>query len=212
MENVSTFRGSRERDLSRLRTRTFVSSFAPDSWLDGAETSCPPFGSEPDVRPTRLDPMRAVCCETLMFELAERLAPHARRSLVELVVHAEPCIIHADPAAFTDALVELGANAIAASRPGSPVTLDVRETRAGDVLWQIEDVGSGMSPGELFILGTSPPHARGPSARLGVPFAWGVIDRHGGLLHFESAVDVGTTASVWLPGVADSGTAKASLS
>jgi signal transduction histidine kinase len=80
------------------------------------------------------------------------------------------------------------------------VIVDVRDVE-GDVLWQVQDAGEGMVEGSLAKLGKLPETAGPGSARLGIARAWAVVEAHGGLLRFESAPGVGTTATIWLPRV-----------
>lgn len=77
--------------------------------------------------------------------------------------------------------------------------VDVRDTSEGDVLWQIQDAGEGMPEEILAALGQARPAISDGRSGLGVAFAWAVVEKHGGLLRFESAPGVGTTASIWLP-------------
>jgi len=104
------------------------------------------------------------------------------------------------PAAFSEALYELLDNAVRVTRGCYPVIIDVRDTAEGDVLWQVQDAGEGMSDRALAELGQSPHATWAEGSARGVAFAWAVIERHGGLLRFESTRGVGTTASIWLPG------------
>ena len=96
---------------------------------------------------------------------------------------------------FSDAIFHLLDNAIEATSPGSPVFVDARRLADGDILWQVVDTGRGMEPDALARLGD--PRVAGPGR--GVALANAVIQEHGGVLRFESAPRVGTTASIWLP-------------
>jgi signal transduction histidine kinase len=57
------------------------------------------------------------------------------------------------PRAFSDALCELLKNAIRASRRGYPVILDAYRTCEGDSVWEVQDLGDGISSQKLAELG-----------------------------------------------------------
>ena len=101
--------------------------------------------------------------------------------------------------AFSEALFNLLANAIDAARPGYPIVAVVSGTGAGHVLWEIQDTGEGMSPEILSWLGEPFRTTRANGAGLGVALARAIIEEHGGMLRFESAPGIGTTASAWIP-------------
>jgi signal transduction histidine kinase len=77
------------------------------------------------------------------------------------------------------------------------VVLGVRATPDGSTLWEVQDAGEGTSDGPLSDRAPSSGGVR-PSG-LGVAFPAAIIEKHGGVLRFESAPGVGTTASIWLP-------------
>jgi signal transduction histidine kinase len=75
----------------------------------------------------------------------------------------------------------------------------VRDVGEGDVVWQVQDTGGGKSERGLAELG-HPPHTAEPEGPgRGVALAQAVVEAHGGVLRFESARGVGTTATIWVP-------------
>lgn len=138
-------------------------------------------------------------CKVEPAELFEgvrgRLRDRADVKGVDLDLHATCNHVRVQPATFREALYELTHNAIAAARSGHAVVNEVIRTPQGDVLWHIHDRGAGMSERDLAELGL--PRS---TSGLGVMLAWAVVDRHGGLLRFESEPGRGTTATIWLPG------------
>lgn len=136
-------------------------------------------------------------------EVAEQVVGRVRHRAdakdVDVVVHCTCARVSLQAQAFGHALYELLDNAVQATRRGYPVMIDIRETGEGDVLWQIQDAGEGMSEQVLAHLG-QPSAGAAPGSGLGVALAWALIEMHGGLLRFESAPGVGSTASIWLPG------------
>jgi light-regulated signal transduction histidine kinase (bacteriophytochrome) len=135
----------------------------------------------------------------LAQRVCDRAQSHAAAKEVKIVLDCECENVWVHPQAFAEALYELLKNAIQATRKHHPVTLGVRETGKGEVLWQIRDGGEGMSDQVLAELGQPPRSAWQGGPGLGVAYAWAVIEQHGGLLRFESAPGAGTTASIWLP-------------
>jgi signal transduction histidine kinase len=132
-------------------------------------------------------------------QIRERTRDHAQAKDIDVLVYCACRRVRVQLCAFAAAAHELLHNAIQATRRRHPVILDVSETSAGDVLWQIRDSGHGMPKQVLSNLGKPPRSACGGSG-LGVALAWEVIERHDGLLRFESAKGIGTTTSIWLPG------------
>jgi signal transduction histidine kinase len=132
-------------------------------------------------------------------ELAQRARERVRAAAddkhVDVVIYSTCSPLWVQRQAFEEALYELLDNAVRATRRRHPVLVDVRNSSDGDVLWQIQDTGEGMSEDALARLGRPPRSV----AESGVDRAWAVIEKHGGMLRFESALGVGTTASIWLP-------------
>jgi signal transduction histidine kinase len=96
---------------------------------------------------------------------------------VALLVHCScgPLQVQAEP--FGAALFSLLHDAIKATS-SRLVLVSVREDAEGEVLWQIRD---------------------GLERRVRNPLASAIVERHGGLLRFDSAPELGTCASIWLP-------------
>jgi len=111
---------------------------------------------------------------------------------VEIIGHVACGDVWIRPDAWSAALYELVDNAVRASRRGDFVFVDVCDAGDGDTLWHVQDTGDGMSPYVLAALGR-------PEAKGGINLARAAVDVHGGLLGFESNVNVGTTATILLP-------------
>jgi len=133
-------------------------------------------------------------------QVYERVRDLADAKDVDVIVHCACNRVWVQRNEFTEALYELVANAVQATRRGYPVVIDVSDTCEGDVLWQIQDAGRGTSERPLSKL-RQPLHAEWQEGSgLGVAFPTAVVENHGGILRFESAPGVGTTASILLPG------------
>ncbi|MGC3999055.1 MAG: HAMP domain-containing sensor histidine kinase [Anaeromyxobacter sp.] len=112
-----------------------------------------------------------------------------------------------DPRHLKVALINLVANAIEASPPGTTVELGI--DRLGDALQlTIRDQGRGMTPEVLERVGIPFFTTREAGTGLGVSIARAAIEAHGGRLSYESGAERGTVATVTLPhrtGEADHG-------
>jgi hypothetical protein len=136
-----------------------------------------------------------------LAELARQLIRHrADQKDVGVVLRCTCRRVWVHRQAFVQALYELLDNAVQATPAQHCVIVDACEVGEGDMLWQILDRGHGMHERVLADLGQPPYVASGRTCGLGVALAWAVVERHGGLLRFESAPAVGTTVSIWLPG------------
>ena len=99
---------------------------------------------------------------------------------------------------FAEALYQLLDNAVDATRD-APVVLVVHQSPDGDVEWHVQDRGRGMGAEVMACLGAPFGGAREGREGLGVVRAWDAVERHGGLLHFESTPGEGTTVTIWIP-------------
>lgn len=136
----------------------------------------------------------------LVRQVRDRVRALTRSKNVDLLSQCTETPVWVQERPFATALSELVRNAIQASGREQSVLIEACDTGEGDVLWQIQDSGKGMSGRALAHLGQQPRSVRRARAGLGVEYAWAVVEAHGGLLHFESALGVGTTATIWLPG------------
>jgi len=150
--------------------------------------------------PTDADPFATVAVMDLARPVRERVRVRADSKNVDVIFYCTCGCVWVQPHIFREALYELLDNAIRANRDGHPVIVDVRNTREGDALWQVQDAGGGMSAQTLATLGFPVTVEVGQEhAGLGVARAWAIIETHDGLLSFESELGVGTTATIWLP-------------
>lgn len=123
-----------------------------------------------------------------------------RRWRLERVASAEAWM---DPGRITQAWLQLAANAVKYSEPGSPITLGSRLHRGEVELW-VRDVGIGIAPDQLEIVRErfgrtreAVSHAQG--AGLGLSIVESILSAHGGRLAIESVPGEGSTFTIVLP-------------
>ena len=141
------------------------------------------------------DLLRAVC---------DRAHDCAEAKNVSLILHAKSSSrirVRARARDLSEAMFNLVANAIDATRPGYPVIVRASTTRDGNVLWEVQDSGEGMSTTVLAWLGEPFRSTRAGAQGSGVAIARAIVEAHGGMLSYESALGLGTTASAWTPSV-----------
>ncbi len=160
-------------------------------------------GSLPSRRRTEVLPTLALVDPRALTEsVCARVRERADAKQVGIVIYCSCERVWLRTVAFAEALYDLLDNAVAVSRRGHPVIIDIRDSPAGDVFWEIHDAGDGMPEDP----------DQEPSAPSGVRLrdasrtsshesshARAIVEDHGGQLRFESTIGVGTTASVWLP-------------
>jgi signal transduction histidine kinase len=150
-----------------------------------------------ELKPVDLEAVVAHCIESSL--------PAARAKGVELSAHTErlPELV-GDSARLAQVLDNLISNAIKFTPEGGSV--DVRAAPAGDaVVLEVQDTGQGLAEHEQsqlfqrFFRSSRASENAIPGTGLGLAIAKTIVERHGGRIELESAVDVGTTVRVELP-------------
>lgn len=145
----------------------------------------------------RLEP-RDCDAGRLAEEVAAILEGRVERAGLTLIVEAQPRSLHADPRRLKEALLNLLLNAIAVTKPGGRIV--IRATPSdGDVLFEVEDEGPGMTRGELANAGKPFMTRREGGTGLGLALVRNTAEQHGGKLELESARGRGTIARLRLP-------------
>lgn len=135
----------------------------------------------------------------LLESLALLIGPEADKRQIALEVDPSAHRVVCDPQRVREALLNLALNAVQQTDAGGTVALRVRAAADGSARFSVTDDGRGMSAAQLQTLGTSMLSTRAGGTGLGVVLARGVARRHGGDLHFESALGRGTTARLHIP-------------
>lgn len=140
---------------------------------------------------------RRVALGPLVSDTLVVLAPRADQAQVRLFAQGDAAL-EADPSRLREALLNLVANAIEASRPGGEVDVEVRPAPdAAEIV--ISDAGRGMTPEVLRRVGTPFFSTRDDGAGLGVVLARAAVDQHGGSMRYESEPGRGTRVTLRLP-------------
>ena len=151
-----------------------------------------------ELRPVELDLVVAECVEASQ--------PAAAAKGVELVSSAErlPAPLQGDPARLAQVLDNLVSNALKFTPAGGRV--EVRLSAAdGVALIEVEDTGLGLAEDEReqlferFFRSSRAAENAIPGTGLGLAIAKTIVERHGGRIELESAIDEGTTVRVELP-------------
>jgi signal transduction histidine kinase len=153
-----------------------------------------------EVNPIALDPRSAL--DTVLPLI--RGAAEAKRIRVSAGLPEATPLCRADPQALNQILLNLLSNAVKFTPEGGAVTVQLRAV-PGAVEFTVRDTGIGIAADDLpRIMKPFEQVAQGYSRRnggtgLGLPLVDSLVGLHGGTFHIESAVEVGTTATVRLP-------------
>lgn len=147
----------------------------------------------------KLEPVVEVEPALLLTDVCDRARDYAEAKDVTLIVHASMPRFRLRQREFAEAMFNIVVNAIDAARKGYPVFVSAAKTRDGNLLWEVQDSGTGMVPAVLAWLGEPFRSTREGAMGVGVPIARSIVEAHGGILSFESAPGVGTTARAWTP-------------
>jgi signal transduction histidine kinase len=108
--------------------------------------------------------------------------------------------LDADPKKLRQALLNLVLNAMQASPKGGAVTIEIAKSGGdGAGVIRVIDRGAGMTPEVLARIRKPYFTTKEGGSGLGIAIARGIIEQHGGTLHFESTAGHGTTVTLILP-------------
>ena len=132
-------------------------------------------------------------------------AAEAKRVRVSLDLPETPCRCRADPQALKQILLNLLSNAIKFTPAGGAVSVYLCCPGKGGIEFVVRDTGVGIA--EAYIPRLMKPFERAgqtyalrsEGTGLGLPLVETLVRLHGGSLHIESAVGLGTAVTVRLP-------------
>ncbi|MSO77024.1 MAG: hypothetical protein EXQ87_08955 [Alphaproteobacteria bacterium] len=143
----------------------------------------------------------------LVRSLSRLMQPHADKGRVTLSLdfEAQQPALFADKRKLKQIRVNLLSNAVKFTKPGGRVALSGQLGAADDYRFRIVDTGIGMNPEDIpkafqkFGQIDSALNRSYEGTGLGLPLAKALTELHGGRIHLESAVGVGTMVTMWLP-------------
>jgi len=149
---------------------------------------------------------RTVRPEAIMRAAVRIVHEKARDADITLETHIGELLptIEADTVRMRQVLLNLLSNAIKFTPAGGKVSAEVSRHPDG-VLLRVRDSGAGMAPEDIpralqpFVQVDASLSRRHGGTGLGLPLTKIFVELHGGRLELESALNVGTTASVILP-------------
>jgi signal transduction histidine kinase len=143
----------------------------------------------------------------LARELVLLLETRAADGGVKLEVKgSEELVLNADGRKLRQALLNLVLNAMHASPAGETVTIEVAKCCAGAACIKVIDRGHGMTPEVLDRIRRPYFTTKDGGSGLGVAVARGLVEQHGGQIHYESRPGKGTTVTLDLPACAQAAT------
>ena len=157
--------------------------------------------SEPDLQTVPADrPLR---------EVRDLLAPQLEKDNIQLVVeNSASAPIHVDPQQIKQVLINLVQNGADAIGQNGTVTLRTRlarrrvaEREAGVVILEVSDTGKGILPDAEKRLFDPFFTTKETGTGLGLSIAARIVEKHGGVLQYQTQVNHGTTFGVVLPGI-----------
>jgi signal transduction histidine kinase len=124
---------------------------------------------------------------------------------------SEELVLNADGRKLRQAMLNLVLNAMQSSPSGETVTIEIAKCCGGAACVKVIDRGQGMTAEVLERIRRPYYTTREGGTGLGVAIARGLIDQHGGQLHFESRPGKGTTVTIDLPACAGMAAAERKL-
>jgi signal transduction histidine kinase len=135
--------------------------------------------------------------------VVDRAAKHGIKLCVSIPRDAPK--IWADEIRLKQILTNLLSNAVKFTPDDGEIHVDVDRSSKGEVVFSIRDTGIGMAAEDIpkiqesFVQLDDPLQKRYAGTGLGVPLAIAMTKLHGGSLHYESQLGVGTTAILKFP-------------
>jgi two-component system NtrC family sensor kinase len=107
--------------------------------------------------------------------------------------------VEADLGQIRQALLNVLINACEAMPGGGTLRVRTRAAESGGVTVEVTDTGVGIAPDDLRRVLDPFFTTKEMGTGLGLSVVYGIVERHGGALHIDSTVGVGTTVTLTLP-------------
>lgn len=113
--------------------------------------------------------------------------------------------VHADEQAFRRILFNLLSNAFKFTPSGGTITLTLRPTAEGDIELTVADTGIGIAPEDIpklmqpFVQLDNVYKRKTSGSGLGLAIVRSLVEKHGGTIAIDSALEKGTRITVRLP-------------
>jgi signal transduction histidine kinase len=151
--------------------------------------------------------LETLAAETVIHEVQGLMSPALKSRGLQLVVESKPeLLIRADSGHLKQVLVNLVRNAAEATEGAGIITLRTRAARAPlggceteAVIFEVVDDGEGISPEVEKRLFDPFFSTKETGTGLGLPIAARIVERHGGVLQYQTRPGHGTTFGVVLP-------------
>lgn len=148
-----------------------------------------------------------IAVESLFNRLQSLLAPQWRKSSIDLSVEPPPALwVRVDPHQLEQVLINLIQNAADSIEGEGHVTLRARAGNrrlsgrpAPAVVLQVVDTGNGMPPEVQKRIFDPFFTTKEGGTGLGLAIAASLIEKHGGVLQFQTSIGTGTTFEIILP-------------
>jgi signal transduction histidine kinase len=159
------------------------------------------FASWEDLAPASHVTDKAFCsAEDILRTVVHRAEGPAEAGQVTLAVRGGSGGMDGDRDELVEALFNVVLNAIEVTPAGGVVSISTCECADGAQFWTVRDTGPGIAPHIARHLGT--PFAAGKEGGLGLGLAvaLSIVERHEGVMRFESSTAAGTSVAIWFPG------------
>jgi signal transduction histidine kinase len=151
--------------------------------------------------------LETIAANTFLREVQGLMSPNLENREVQLVVETGPeLLIRADSGHLKQVLINLVRNAAEAIDGAGTVTLRTRATRAplggretDAVVLEVSDTGKGIPPEVEKRLFDPFFSTKETGTGLGLPIAARIVEKHGGMLQYQTRPGHGTTFGVVLP-------------
>ena len=149
-----------------------------------------------------------VPAQRIVQEVHDLLKPQLEKSAIELKLEpSEPAWVRADTQQIKQVLINLIQNSADSIGRKGLITLRVRSdparNGAATVALEVADSGKGIPPEVQKRLFDPFFTTKEGGTGLGLPIAAGIVEKHGGQLHYETERNRGTTFAVVLPRVGE---------